>query len=367
MTRKLKHLGSTSILVLAMAGSVPAMAGGTQAGSTITNTATVEYNVGSVTRTAQDNDSFVVDRAIDLTLDEVDGAATVVDPGQTGAYTTFTLQNTSNDTLDFALTLTQPNGTAGAHGGTDNFDATNVKVYVDTNNDGDYDAGTDLEVDLSSGTYFVDELEADNTKRLFVVADIDTTVVDGDLASIRLTATAREGGTAATLGSAITADTTNDVAAEDTVFADDDGPFDGLRDGADSAADDWRVSSATLSVAKTSTVIDDPVNTAAPYFLIPGATVRYCLIVRNTGTGAATGVTIGDSLPATLSLVTGSLRVGGTISDGGTPADLSDDSCNADGAAGGTETLGSPDSIEATIASLTGNSSYAVYFDATVD
>jgi uncharacterized repeat protein (TIGR01451 family) len=361
-------MGSCSVIVLAIAGAAPAVAGGTLAGSTVTNTATVNYNVGTVARTANDSDAFVVDRRIDLVVDETDGAATLVAPGQTGAVTTFTLQNTSNAVMDFALTTSQPAGGAATFTGTDNFNATNVKIYRDTNGDGDYDVGTDLEVALSGGTYFIDELGIDATVRLFVVADVPNTQVADDVAVVRLAATTRDGGTAGTMG-AVTGASASNTAAMDTVFADDDDLIGAARDGIDSDGDDFRVAAANLLVGKSSTIVSDPIP-GAPDYHIPGAVIRYCIVVRNTGTSAATAVALSDSLPTTLNIVASSLRINATVNLNGTPGDVSDDTCGTDGVAGGTATdNASPtaDTVAWSVGSIAPNTSVGLVFEATVN
>jgi uncharacterized repeat protein (TIGR01451 family) len=368
MTSTLKRLGSCSLIALVAVGSVPALAGGTLAGSTVTNTATVNYNVGTVARSANDSDAFVVDRRIDLVVDETDGAATTVAPGQTGAVQTFTLQNTSNAVMDFALTTVQPTGGAATFTGTDNFNATNVKIYRDTNGDGDYDVGTDLEVTQSSGTYYIDELGIDATVRLFVVADIPTTQVADDVAVVRLVATTRNGGGAGALGATVTASTSN-TAAMDTVFADDDDVVGNARDGVDSDSDDYRVAAANLLVGKSSTITSDPLP-GTPDYHIPGAVIRYCIVVRNTGTASATSVNLADTLPTTLNINAASLRVNATVNLNGTPGDVSDDTCGTDGVVGGTatdNTSPTADTVAWSVGSIAPNTSVGLVFEATVN
>jgi uncharacterized repeat protein (TIGR01451 family) len=51
-----------------------------------------------------------------------------------------------------------------------------------------------------------------------------------------------------------------------------------------------------MSIAKTSIVTSDPVNSTSNPKRIPGATVRYCFTVDNTGDGDAEDATIRDSL-----------------------------------------------------------------------
>jgi uncharacterized repeat protein (TIGR01451 family) len=369
VTSKLNRLGSCSIIALVAFGSVPALAGGTLAGSSVTNTATVNYNVGTVARTANDTDTFVVDRRIDLVVDETDGVATTVAPGQTGAITTFTVQNTSNAIMDFALSTVQPAGGASTFGAfTDNYNGTNVLLFRDTNNNGTYEAGTDLAVPQSGGVYYIDELGIDATARIFVLADIPTTQVADDVAVIRLVATTRDGGVAGTMGAVTTASASN-TAAMDTVFADDDDIVGAARDGIDSDSDDYRVAAANLLVGKSSTITSDPI-AGTPDFHIPGAVIRYCIVVRNTGTSAATAVNLADTLPTTMNIVAGSLRINSTVNLNGTPNNVLDDTCAADGVAGGTA-VDNPnptaDTVAWSIGSIAPNTSVGLYFEATVN
>ncbi len=67
---------------------------------------------------------------------------------------------------------------------------------------------------------------------------------------------------------------------------------------------------AELTVAKTSTVVSDPVSGLTNPKAIPGATVRYCILVTNTGTAIAEDVVATDNIPATVGFVNGSLRSG---------------------------------------------------------
>ncbi len=108
--------------------------------------------------------------------------------------TTFTVTNTSNATLDFSLAATQlANGQTVAFGGTDSFNQNNVRVFVDSNNNGVYDAGVDVAT-------FIDELAADATRTVFIVSDTPAGQADASLAGVVLTATAAAGGTAGCAG-----------------------------------------------------------------------------------------------------------------------------------------------------------------------
>jgi uncharacterized repeat protein (TIGR01451 family) len=355
MTSKLTYLGAIGLAATSIVAAGPAYAAGTAAGASITNTATVDYQVGGVSQGQQSaSNTFVVDRMINLTVIDLDGATTNVVPGQANAVTTFRLTNNSNETLDFALAATQPVGGAGAHSGpADNFDLPALSIYRDTNGNNTYDAGTDVLV-----TY-ADELAADSSVVLFVVGNIPASRVNGDRAVVQLRATAREGGASGSLGAAITQTTGANTAAKDTVFADTAGANDAARDGAHSAADDFTVQTATLAVAKSSRVISDPINGTTNPKLIPGAVVEYCIAVGNSGGAPATSVVINDPVPAQLTFNAGTILLGGTYT-GTVPSGT----CDFNGTAGGSYT---GTTVSGTIASIAAGASSTLVFRATVN
>ena len=367
MTSKLTYWGTIGVAAASVAAAGPAYAAGTTAGTSITNTATVDYQVSGVAQGQQSaSNSFTVDRKINLLVEEVGTVTTNVVPGQNNAVTTFQLTNSSNEVLDFVLTASQITGGTAAHGGTDTFDATIVGIYRDNTTSGtvgSWDAGDTL-------VTFIDELAVDTPIRLFVVANIPKTVdnpavVNNAVAGVQLRATAREGGaTGSTPGAAITQTTGANTAGKDTVFADATGVNDGPRDASHSAADDYTVQTATLAVTKSSRVISDPINVTSNPKLIPGAVVEYCIAVANTGSADATSVAISDPVPGqltflgtgqTYSLSNGPIALNGTVSGG---------TCNSDGAAGGS-IAGS--TVSGTLATVAAGATRTLVFRATVN
>src|SRR5438067_3829752 len=164
MTRSIRLLASARELPVAGLTAYRAVAAVTTAGSTITNTVTVSYQVGGVSQnTVSATDNLTVDRKINLVVAQLGTTTTSVSPGQTSAVTGFTVTNSSNATLDFALALTQSSGGTAAHGGTDTFDVSNAKLYLDSDNSGTYNAGDTL-------ITYLDEIPADATKTVFVVS-----------------------------------------------------------------------------------------------------------------------------------------------------------------------------------------------------
>ena len=360
MTSKLTYMGAIGLAALSSATAAPAFAAGTTAGTTITNTATVDYQVGGVAQGQQQAaNSFIVDRKINLLVEEVGTVTTAVVPGQANAVTTFQLTNSSNETLDFALVASQIVGGTAAHGGTDTFNVNNIRIYRDntvTGTVGSWDAGDTLI------TNYIDELVVDTAIRLFVVADIPTTgtvpaVVNGAVAGVTLRATAREGGLAGTQGAAITETTGANTAVKDTVFADVTPGVagDAARDGSHSDNDDYTVQTATLAVTKTSRVISDPINSTTNPKLIPGAVIEYCIAVANTGSATATSVLINDPVPGQLTFNAGTILLGGTVTSG---------TCDFNGAAGGS--YAAPN-VSGTIASIAAGATSTLVFRATVN
>jgi len=358
MTNKFNLLAVSSIVTVAALSAAPAYAAGTTAGSSINNTATVGYSVGGVAQTAVTSNiaTFVVDRRISMTLTEPGNATTSVVPASSNQVTTFLLTNTSNAALDFGLALAQPVGGAAAHGGTDNFDVTAPTFWINTGasaGSATYDAANSVQV-----TY-IDELAADASRYVFVLANVPNTRVNGDVAGVTLTAQARESGATGTQGAVSTETAGANTGGMDTVFADAAGATDAVRDGQISARDDYTVAAALLTVNKTSRIISDPLNLAVNPKMIPGATVEYCIQVANgAGGSTATAPTITDIVPAQTTYdATFGIRLNGTVTAG---------VCNADGVAGGSYNGGTT-TVSGTLNNLAGGATSTLYFRVTIN
>lgn len=358
MNKSVRLLGGAGAIALVALGASPALASGTLAGSSITNTVTVNYQVGGISQTSTGaSDTFTVDRKVAFVVAESgDMTTTTVSPGQEAAVTTFQVTNQSNATLDFALAVAQvATGGSGAHTGTDSFDTSNVAIYVDTNNNGVYDAGTDQQV-----TY-LDELAPDASKTVFVLADIPLSLTNGAFSALTLTATAHGSATASsgTVGSldAVLAQTSGaNTSGMDTVFADVAGATDAANDGKHSAKDDFTVYTASLTITKTSRLISDPVNLTTNPKAIPGAVIEYCIIVANAGgSQTATDVAISDPLPGEVTYITSSTYLNGSVTGG---------NCNEDGSAGGSF---ASNTVSGTLSSVAGGETKTLRFRATIN
>lgn len=305
---------SFGLLALSALGVVnSANAANTLANTSITNRATVSYAVLGVTQTSIEssptgnttpgvgagaNTAFVVDDRIDLTVAELSANATTVTPGQTNAVAVFTVTNTGNAPHAFQLSAAN-NSAAPAYtgAGADNADVTNVRVFVDANTNGIYEPATDTATNITT-------LAPDGGNvRVFVVADAPLTMTNGQFANVRLIARAAVNNTPGTLSTETAgADT---AASVDVVFGDSNTDGTAARDATAQDEDQYAVQSASLSVAKTSSVVSDPFNNTTNPKAIPGAVVQYAVTITNTGGSPATGVQVADPLPANTTFVTG--------------------------------------------------------------
>ena len=367
MKRSTQWLGTGSALALSFSPTLAAAAPvGTAANLDITNTVSVAYNVGGVAQTAVTaSDVFKVDRKIDLVVTTQESAAVTVSPGQTNAVTRFLVTNTSNATIDFLLAGTQQAGGAARFTGNDNFNANNVRVYVETNGTAGWQAGDTLTSSLAA-------VASGDAVTVYVVSDVPLGQANNDIATMILTATAASGVTATTgyagTGGTAIAQTPvgnpNGKSTMETVFADaqaEAATGDGLKDGRHAARADYRVATATLSVAKYSRVVSDPFSGAASPRAIPGAVVEYCIVISNAaGAATADSVIATDNIPATLSYVTNSVFPNGTFNGTDTCTDTG-------GAAGNDGTNVSGSTVSNNFGSVAASATRTLRFRATIN
>ena len=292
--------GGLWICLLLIAPQV-SWAAGTPSGTTISNSATLTYAIGAgPTTTATGNIvSFVVDKKVNLLVTEVSGSATSVSIGQTGAVTTFSVTNLGNDLQGFTLVAALAVGNP-ATGGTppfttNNFSATGLQVFVDSNANGVYDAGVDTATSIAT-------LSAGASQTVFIVGDIPGTALSGQQSVVSLTATA----VVPTTMAALVATAGPDTAGVDVVFADSAGVVDNARDAKHSAYDAYLVNGVNVALTKTVTSIVDPNGTAV---LMPNAVMTYKIDVVLTGSGTADNLVITDPLPANTAYLANSITV----------------------------------------------------------
>ena len=290
----------TALLVcLAIAVMVPqlASAAGTASGTSIGNTATAVYSVGSVTQpqvSTGPTATFVVSTKVIFSLAKADAGPVTVAPGDNTSGTArrlqYVLSNTSNKAIRFqvaaanlasALTIT--------FGATPYTDNQNVNSFItacfDLNSNNVCDAGETFNTIASDSTYTV-----------IVTGDIPVGASNNDIIGALVTATAVDAGGAPLQETAVPL-----INAENIVLADGAGPYgdDAARSGTYTDRDAWRVSAALLTITKAAAVYSDPLNGTTNPKAIPGAVITYTITVANAAGGAtATNISVSDSLAA---------------------------------------------------------------------
>lgn len=302
-------------LALVVAPAAKAADAGTNAGTPIENQATLSYTVGEVGQTdiLSDGDgdpdngppsmtTFVVDTLADLSIVGTDNTAAA----GVGQVLIFEITNDGNGTQAYALEVfTGDNGGDG-----DDFDMDNLKIYVD-DGDGIVEAGGDDPLYTSASGDATRDVAADGTVKVYLIADVPTDQPDSETASYTLEATTLHASTHASAGTVATDDggSVDDTDTVQVVLIDGDagagvgGSSDGAKNGQYLATAVYTVKAAGLTVAKTATVIWDPINDDSNPKAIPGAYIEYSITISNAA-GAATANLTGLADPLDTANVT---------------------------------------------------------------
>ncbi|VAW55204.1 hypothetical protein MNBD_GAMMA06-26 [hydrothermal vent metagenome] len=304
------------------------------AGDSITNIATINYDIAGIAGSSNASVSFIEDRRVNFLVTESNGSAVPVISDMNNAVMQFTITNNGNIVHDFlvAAVNASPNPFTTV---ADNFDplAGTVNVFAESGVTPGYQVVEDTAV-------FIDELAANASRDVYIVADMPTRAV-GDDAALALVAQAAEGGVAGVEGTAINADDNGNVSPAglfsngltnmpagtvntvpdspltmETVFNDpvglnlEDVSTDGVQDvvsnGQHADAGAYEVISP-VNVLKAVTVIDT-VGGIDPH---PGATLRYQLTVTVSGNVAVDNLIITDVIPVNTTYTDASILLNG--------------------------------------------------------
>lgn len=266
-----------------------AVSAGTPAGTTINNSASSTYSLvgtaGVLSKTSNTT-AFKVEEVLDLSLVWQDATNIVVVPGEVAKPLTFILTNTGNGSEAFGL------GVDNFLGG-DEFDPAFVEIYLDSDDNGSYDATTDTLYVAGTND---PTLASEESLTLFLLNNIPPNGLnDGDTGKSLLTATAKTGsGTPGTIFTGLGQGSTDALV--------------GLTGAAQGVAGVYQVTTAVVSIVKSAEVIGGP-NGPNP---VPGATIKYTLTVAVLGSNTARGVVITDPVVAQSTYVGGTLTLNGS-------------------------------------------------------
>ena len=274
-------------------GGINALAVGTPAGTDISNTANISYDVGSVTGlTASSNtETVTVAEILDVTVTSLDASALQVNPGDVDRVRTFQVDNIGNGNETFELSVSST--LSG-----DDFNPTGPMIYID-NGDGSYVPSDDPQ--YVSGVNDPN-INADGFVIIHVLNSIPTTnganpLNEGDTGDTQLIATSllAINDPAVTpglspAGTQITSPSLNegDLGTEAII---------GNSQGQADALGTYVISSVEIDVRK-SVAMTNPFTGAATTVAMPGGTMNYTIEVEVTsGTGTASNVVFTDVIP----------------------------------------------------------------------
>ena len=278
-----KAFGGVAISTLAALPSL-SQAAGTDAGSVITNTATVTYSVASSQHTRSDS--------VDLTVAEVIRANvtstgdTDVTANENNAVLAYRISNTGNGSEDFVFSTNVD---------TTDFTPTGVTLYYEPYDpSGNTFDGTETVYAANTPLSFAEDQEV----VVYVVANIPAGAVNGNTSAVTLEAISQTpGASAAAIGTILPGAGTNGT---DAIVA--------IAQGRDSDDGAFNVNEVSVTIVKD---IESATVTVGgqvlPDTYIPGASVTYLITVTVTG-GTAENLTIIDTVPADMTFDNGSIQ-----------------------------------------------------------
>ena len=281
MKRAVSRSMMLALIILVMTRVLWAL--GTPEGTIITNQAMATYNIGATAMTTPSNSTNTpVQELVNVLVIWDDLTNVLVLSPSTDQALKFLVVNDGNGNEDFDLSAVSPGGPQ----------FTPVlqapALYADTNTNGVFDLGVDQAIAGSTLN-----LNADERRTVFVVSDIPAGFNNTDQGISSLNAVSQSGTGAG------------------TSFP---GGIIGTSGGDSSATGTYEVRNTVLSLNKSVDSITDPFGGNQP---VPGAEIRYEIIVSVSGVGTASSLTVTDPIPANTAY-SGFLSVDNTVATGST-------------------------------------------------
>jgi uncharacterized repeat protein (TIGR01451 family) len=255
--------------------SVEALTG---AGTVGNNTATASYLISGTPASTDASVAFTVQEIIDVSVSWTDGTNVIVSSPDTAQVSSFDIANTGNGSETFSLAV------GNVASPTDQFDfnlVTEVAIYVE---DGTTPGFQALEDTLYTGPGDNPTIAAESTLSVYLVANIQASLTDGDQGHLTISVdstTAGAAGSAAGTSLAGLGDSSVDAIVGSS-----------QADGSDTAI--YQVSSVDVDVTKVIQTVLDPFGGIT---YVPGSEVTYRITVTVTG-GIAQALAIVDPIPA---------------------------------------------------------------------
>jgi len=289
-------LGGMALVLLPLTG----LAEGTPAGTTVSNQVLLSYEIaGSPQQTLSSNNDVTVQELINVIAVWQDAANIITTSPALAQPLTYIVRNTGNGIETFTL------GFNNSPPGSDNFDPSNGRIYLDGNGNNNYD-GPVLDPLYTPGSNdpLLDANGSDSIV-LFILNDIPAALPNGNTGDSLLTVQSNTAGAAGSVaGTVLTG--LGDAGADAVI---------GSSSATASATGSYQILNDPIdvSITKSAEVIADGKNcSSAPCDPVPGATIRYTLLVDVTGSGVAENLAITDSIPAETSYLPASITLDST-------------------------------------------------------
>jgi uncharacterized repeat protein (TIGR01451 family) len=250
----------------------------TSAGTVVNNTATASYLISGSPASTDASVAFTVQEIIDVSVSWTDGTNVIVSSPDTAQVSSFDIANTGNGSETFSLAV------GNVASPTDQFDfnlVTEVAIYVE---DGTTPGFQDSEDIPYTGPGNNPTIAAESTLSVYLVANIQASLTDGDQGHLTISVdstTAGAAGSAAGTSLAGLGDSSVDAIVGSS-----------QADGSDTAI--YQVSSVDVDVTKVIQTVLDPFGGIT---YVPGSEVTYRITVTVTG-GIAQALAIVDPIPA---------------------------------------------------------------------
>lgn len=254
----------------------------TPANTLITNQVTVEYNVkGFGNSTVSNQATFRVLEVVDHSLVTNHPSGLSAQSPSSNKALSFSLSNLGNGNDSYQLSTSQST--------TDDFDATNVRIYLDADDNGIFDLSSDTLYIFGSNN---PTLAAGDSIVVFIVSDIPGSESDDNQAALSLLAQSSVG-----TGS-----------PGDLFSGAGDGGVDAVLGAAGGTSQDssfYKVSALSTNITKSQSVLDPQGGSK----VITNSIITYTLNVEVAGSGSISNVMVRDTIPANSEYVTGSLTL----------------------------------------------------------
>ncbi len=317
-----------------------AFALGTTAGTSITNTATVDYTLGSdpTVHTNSATDNFNVVEIIDVVVIWQDGSNVPVNSPLADAVLTYQIINTGNGPEDFQVSaIFNVSG--------DDFNPTPAlptTLWIESNSTiGLQTSGASPDTPLAVGGSI--SLNADATAIIYLLSDIPGGLADTQVGHVQLNADAATPGAA---GSAAGTELSGAGVGGDAMV--------GSTNADGSAQGSYEVSAPQVALTKSIARIVDPYGGSQPY---TSAIITYRILVDVTGIGLAEGLVITDVIPVNTTFVAGSITLDGAAQTDpdDAPTDTSDFNVTA------------PDAVTVVLGDTVAPATRTIEFSVTID